>query len=65
MRKTYFPENSEEDRNECEKKIFKLIIDDVNRTLPESELFKHPYIKEIMIRILYIWNVRHPASGYV
>ncbi len=65
MKKIYFSQSSEEERDENEKKIHKLIIDDVKRTLPEAQLFKHPIIQEMMIRILFIWNMRHPASGYV
>lgn len=65
MKNNYFSQNGEEERDDSEKKIFKLINDDVKRTLPEAELFKHSIISEMMIRILFIWNLRHPASGYV
>lgn len=51
--------------DEQERKIYKLIIDDVNRTLPEYELFKYQKIRQSLPRALYIWHVRHPASGYV
>ena len=65
MKKIYFSELEAEERDDNEKKIFKLINDDVKRTLPEAELFKYANIQYIMIRILFIWNLRHPASGYV
>lgn len=54
-----------EDRNEAEKKAFKLVKDDVHRTQPDFPLFHHPLMQEMMIRLLWIWHVRHPASGYV
>jgi len=28
-------------------------------------LFTEPLIREMLARVLFIWNVRHPASGYV
>eukprot|EP00330_Aristerostoma_sp_ATCC50986_P006721 CAMPEP_0114590116 /NCGR_PEP_ID=MMETSP0125-20121206/12425_1 /TAXON_ID=485358 ORGANISM="Aristerostoma sp., Strain ATCC 50986" /NCGR_SAMPLE_ID=MMETSP0125 /ASSEMBLY_ACC=CAM_ASM_000245 /LENGTH=57 /DNA_ID=CAMNT_0001787403 /DNA_START=408 /DNA_END=581 /DNA_ORIENTATION=- len=51
--------------DEGEKKIFKLIHDDVHRTQPEFPLFHHKGMQEMMVRILYVWHIRHPASGYV
>jgi hypothetical protein len=44
MKKTYFALNCEEERDDHEKRKHKLIVDDVNRTLPESDLFKYPII---------------------
>lgn len=38
---------------------------DVERTLPGSKLFREKKVKELLVRVLYIWSVRHPASGYV
>lgn len=29
------------------------------------EAFRAPQVQSMMIRILFIWAVRHPASGYV
>lgn len=54
-----------EDLDEAEKKIKKLIGDDVHRTQPDFPLFHEKSIQQMMIRILYVWHVRHPASGYV
>ena len=53
------------ERDAHEKKIYKLINDDVVRTLPESTLFRNEKIQLIMRRLLYVWHMRHPASGYV
>ena len=61
----YFDNMKKEDRDESEKKIMKIIIADVKRTYPESTLFRLDVIQKMMIRLLYIWNVRHPACGYV
>lgn len=36
------------ERDAQEQKIFKLIIDDVNRTLPESTLIRHEAIQKLM-----------------
>lgn len=38
---------------------------DIPRTSPGLPLFSHPRIQRLMERVLFIWSVRHPASGYV
>eukprot|EP00171_Calliarthron_tuberculosum_P010323 IDg10323t1 len=38
---------------------------DIPRTCPEHRLFHAPAIQEALTRVLYLWAVRHPASGYV
>lgn len=38
---------------------------DVPRTLPETEWFHLPQIEKALTRTLFIWALRHPASGYV
>lgn len=48
-----------------EKKSMKQIQIDVYRTQPDLKLFSTSYIQVMMIRILFIWSMRHPASGYV
>lgn len=35
------------------------------RTLPDSTLFRNERIQQVMRRVLYVWHMRHPASGYV
>lgn len=35
------------------------------RTQPDVKLFSSPQIQIMMIRILFTWSMRHPASGYV
>eukprot|EP00466_Bigelowiella_natans_P015726 jgi/Bigna1/85478/estExt_fgenesh1_pg.C_40175 len=38
---------------------------DTPRTLPSVKLLQHKSIQLLLERILYIWSIRHPASGYV
>jgi len=45
--------------------ILRQIRVDIPRTSPSLALFGHPRIQQLMERVLYIWSVRHPASGYV
>ncbi|XP_078091658.1 TBC1 domain family member 22A isoform X4 [Mustelus asterias] len=43
---------------------YRQIAIDIPRMTPES-LILQPKVKEIFERILFIWAIRHPASGYV
>ncbi|XP_067930739.1 TBC1 domain family member 22B-like [Watersipora subatra] len=45
--------------------IFRQIHIDVPRMNPLIPLFQNKQVQEIFERILYIWAIRHPASGYV
>jgi hypothetical protein len=45
--------------------IMRQIRVDIPRTSPSLTLFGHPRLQQMMERVLYIWSVRHPASGYV
>jgi hypothetical protein len=38
---------------------------DIPRMQPLIPVFQHPRVQESFERILYIWSIRHPASGYV
>ncbi|XP_052780592.1 TBC1 domain family member 22B-like [Mya arenaria] len=44
---------------------FRQILKDVPRMTSLAHLFQEKRIQEIFERILYIWAIRHPASGYV
>jgi len=44
---------------------YKQILADVPRTMPEFPIFQTSTMQNMLTRILYIWNIRHPASGYV
>ncbi|KKA26963.1 hypothetical protein TD95_004058 [Thielaviopsis punctulata] len=45
--------------------IWHQISIDVPRTNPHIELYSYEATKRSLERILYVWAVRHPASGYV
>ena len=38
---------------------------DAPRTAPGVPLFARPDVQRALVRLLYLWGVRHPASGYV
>jgi hypothetical protein len=57
--------NPDEVMNEEELKIYRQIQKDIPRTMPDSSLFQHEKIQFMLTRVLYIWSLRHPASGYV
>eukprot|EP00927_Polykrikos_kofoidii_P071019 TRINITY_DN67360_c0_g1_i1.p1 TRINITY_DN67360_c0_g1~~TRINITY_DN67360_c0_g1_i1.p1 ORF type:complete len:391 (+),score=83.60 TRINITY_DN67360_c0_g1_i1:129-1301(+) len=46
-------------------RILRQIRVDIPRTSPGLPIFGHPRMQRLMERVLYIWSVRHPASGYV
>ncbi len=53
------------DMSAFEKSNMKQIKKDVDRTLPEINLFTHEILQNMLIRILFVFTIRHPASGYV
>lgn len=52
-------------RSELEHEYLKQIRQDVPRTSPAIAFFKDPPVQRSLERILYLFAVRHPASGYV
>ncbi|CAM6106925.1 unnamed protein product [Calypogeia fissa] len=56
---------SDADRSEDERTMLRQISVDAPRTVPEVPFFQHPQMQISLIRVLYIWAIRHPASGYV
>ncbi len=56
---------SKKEMSTYEKKSIKQIKIDVYRTQPEVKVFSSQQIQIMMIRILFSWTMRHPASGYV
>lgn len=56
---------AEADRTTQEGEILRQIDVDLPRTCPNNPFFSQPPIQKAMERILYIWAIRHPASGYV
>ncbi|KAK9804775.1 hypothetical protein WJX72_004752 [[Myrmecia] bisecta] len=55
--------NSE--RSEDELGALRQVAVDVPRTAPGVAFFSRPAVQKSLERILYIWGIRHPASGYV
>lgn len=55
----------DEERTDTELRILHQIQIDVPRTSPNVPLFQQPVVQELLERVLYIWAIRHPASGYV
>jgi len=53
------------DRTPNELETLRQILKDVPRTCPDSPFFQQEPIQRAMERILYLWSIRHPASGYV
>jgi len=53
------------DRSTEESELLRQIIVDLHRTCPMMPFFHQPGVQKLMERILYIWAIRHPASGYV
>lgn len=56
---------SDDERSQYQRDTLHQILMDVPRTAPSSRLFHHEVVQRALERILYIWALRHPASGYV
>jgi len=53
------------ERSQYQRDTLHQILMDVPRTSPSSRLLHHEVVQRALERILYIWALRHPASGYV
>eukprot|EP00250_Pteridium_aquilinum_P033386 c5538_g1_i1 orf=275-1639(+) len=53
------------DKSEDELHTLRQISVDCPRTVPDVAFFHQSVIQACLERILYIWAIRHPASGYV
>ncbi|KAK6459397.1 rab-GTPase-TBC domain-containing protein [Scheffersomyces xylosifermentans] len=51
--------------NSRDKQLYHQIKIDVKRTNPTIKLYGYPETQESLRKILFLWAVRHPASGYV
>ncbi|CAH0514994.1 unnamed protein product [Peronospora belbahrii] len=58
----YIPDT---DRGAREQTTLRQILVDIPRTNADVKLFQNERIHQCMERVLYIWAIRHPASGYV
>ena len=61
----YYTNMNTKDLDDHERKTFEVIKKDVYRTMPDYPFFQQKVIQDMLIRLLWVWNVRHPASGYV
>jgi len=61
---TYFNVD-DESRTPEDRGLFRQIQIDVPRTNPNIMLFQSGVFQQCLARVLYIWSIRHPASGYV
>ena len=52
-------------RTSAEEKVLRQILVDIPRTHPDIPLFHTSCVQRALERILYIWAIKHPASGYV
>mmetsp|Transcript_4059 Transcript_4059/g.7788 ORF Transcript_4059/g.7788 Transcript_4059/m.7788 type:complete len:358 (-) Transcript_4059:134-1207(-) len=57
--------SSDADRSEEDQKMLRQILLDIPRTNPGMPVFHSDRVRSSFERILYIWAIRHPASGYV
>ena len=48
-----------------DKQLYHQIKIDVKRTNPSIRLYSYPSTQESLRKLLFLWAVRHPASGYV
>ncbi|CAM9502600.1 unnamed protein product [Chrysoparadoxa australica] len=55
----------DERRTSQEQDTLRQILVDVPRTNPDVPMFHQEVVQRGMERVLYIWAIRHPASGYV
>lgn len=53
------------DRSDDDIADLKQVSVDVPRTAPEVPFFQQVLMQTALRRLLYIWGIRHPASGYV
>ena len=55
----------ETQRTTGDDEVLKQILKDIPRTHPDIPLFSTTQVQKGLERILYIWAIKHPASGYV
>lgn len=65
FKEMYYKHMNTNDLDLHEFKTFEIIKKDIHRTGPEYPIFRKEAIQSMMVRLLWVWNVRHPASGYV
>lgn len=61
----YWGASSSQEVMEEDQKNLRQILVDIPRTAPDVPLFHSDEVRRSLERILYLWAIRHPASGYV
>lgn len=61
----YYDTSASSLRSADEESALRQVAVDVPRTAPGVPFFHQPPVQKTLQRILYIWGIRHPASGYV
>lgn len=56
---------TDNERTQQEGETLRQILVDLPRTCPDTPFFHQQIVQKAMERILFIWSIRHPASGYV
>lgn len=57
--------NTPSTSNSSSQQLYHQINIDVKRTHPKIKLYSYAATQKSLRRILYLWSIRHPASGYV
>lgn len=57
--------HSRDRRDEAQQETFQQIHIDMPRMNPQVPLFQQRLVQEMFERVLFVWAIRHPASGYV
>jgi hypothetical protein len=52
-------------RSEAEQALLRQVLVDIPRTFSAINLFRSDFVQRSLERVLYVWALRHPASGYV
>lgn len=52
-------------RTDKEQALLRQVLVDVPRTSPGIPLFQAEFVQRSLERVLFVWALRHPASGYV
>lgn len=62
---TYFGARAGITRTDAEQTLLRQVLVDVPRTTPDIPLIHSDFVQRSLERVLYVWAMRHPASGYV
>jgi hypothetical protein len=58
-------DNKSQHQTEKHRRDLRQIDEDLPRTQPPIPIFRLATVRDLLRRVLYIWSVRNPASGYV